>query len=275
MELFGNYNLKYSIKFVVLLKFFTYIFLILNPIKDVCTLEISLNINYEEDGILNIRYNRLMAKHELKKDLYKTGINKKHFTNGMNKITKNEVGNISPYSYLKKDGLTELDAYKKSYKNRQSKKNALGKLECYCEKIVFDKIGYIDNLSEKMRNDKNSFKKKIYNKICYLLIIFAFVPFLGLVIPLFFQEYNPYLKGLCFSDCKDKHGKNDDAEGHKSTKYTRSMISENEWSIITTMNKVFLYLSIIFVLFVVIYILIKVIKYERLKSGKGIIKGTD
>ncbi|KMZ77305.1 hypothetical protein PVIIG_06500, partial [Plasmodium vivax India VII] len=121
-------------------------------------------IRYEEDGLLNIRYNRLLAKHELKKNLYKTEIKQKHFTNGMNEITKNEGGNISPYSYLKKDGLTELDAYKKSYKNRQSKKNALGKLECYCEKIVFDKIGYIDNLSEKMRNDKNSFKKKIYSK---------------------------------------------------------------------------------------------------------------
>ncbi|SCA81763.1 Plasmodium exported protein, unknown function, partial [Plasmodium vivax] len=216
-----------------------------------------------------------LAKHEYQNEKPTKGLQNKVSYNSDNYKLKKGKGNNNTFEQLKQGRSNNVENYLKSYKNRYSKKNALGKLECYCEKLVFDKIDYINNLAKKMQNDKKLYKKKIYNKICYPLMTFAFVPFLGLVIPLFFQEYNPYLKKLCFSGCTELHGQSEQGKSHTESGYTRSIVSKDEWSIITTMNKVFLYLSIIIVLLVVIYILIKVIKYERLKAGKGKIKGKD
>ncbi|SCO70730.1 Plasmodium exported protein, unknown function, partial [Plasmodium vivax] len=220
---------------------------------------------------------RLLAKHEMQRDAYQTGIKKQYSGKGMHNHTKNDTEGIGPYSHLKKGGLSDLDAYKKSYKKRYSKKNALAKLECYCEKKVFDKIDYTYNLAEKMKSDEKSYKKKIYHKYGYGLIIFSLVPVLGLIIPLLFNNKFPIID-RCFESCRDeKHKKTGGTGGyeHNNDDHPLALIEKNTWDIITTVNDVFLYLSFITVLFVVIYILIKVVKYERLKAGKGKIKGKD
>ncbi|KMZ81723.1 hypothetical protein PVIIG_05555 [Plasmodium vivax India VII] len=231
----------------------------------------------KKDKALNISCNRLLAKHEMQRDAYQTGIKKQYSGKGMHNHTKNDTEGIGPYSHLKKGGLSDLDAYKKSYKKRYSKKNALAKLECYCEKKVFDKIDYTYNLAEKMKSDEKSYKKKIYHKYGYGLIIFSLVPVLGLIIPLLFNK-NFKIIERCFERCTlSTHMKTVSVNNkvHDNDKYPLALIEKDTWNIITTVNDVFLYLSFIFVLFVVIYILIKVVKYERLKAGKGKIKGKD
>ncbi|SCA81783.1 Plasmodium exported protein, unknown function, partial [Plasmodium vivax] len=219
---------------------------------------------------------RLLAKHEVQKDAYQTGVKKQYSGKGMHNQAKNYLEGIGPYSHLKKSGLSDLDAYKKSYRNRYSKKNVLAKLECYCEKKVFDKIDYTYNLAEKMKSEEKSYKKKIYHKYGYGLIIFSLVPVLGLIIPLLFNKSFPIID-RCFPSCKKStHMEKQSATSvHKNKDYPMAEISDENWYIITTVNDVFLYLSLITVLFVVIYILIKVIKYERLKAGKGKIKGKE
>ncbi|KMZ83402.1 hypothetical protein PVBG_06044 [Plasmodium vivax Brazil I] len=77
---------------------------------------------------------------------------------------KDNIGVTSTYVNLKRNDLSDLDNYKKCYKNRYSKKKGLAKLDCYYEKKVFDKIDKIYELSRKMKNDKKAFKKEIYNK---------------------------------------------------------------------------------------------------------------
>ncbi|VUZ99461.1 Plasmodium exported protein, unknown function [Plasmodium vivax] len=269
MMMLENYNLKGKSKFIVPLKFFT-IFLLIWFLQS----ELLKNM-HKNDKALNISCNRLLAKHEVQKDAYQTGIKKHYSGKGMHNHAKNDTEGIGTYSHLKGGRLSDLDAYKKSYKNRYSKKNALAKLECYCEKKLFDKIDYTYNLAEKMKSDKNSYKRKIYHKYGYGLIIFSLVPVLGLIIPLLFNEKYQIIK-RCFSDC-DKEDHLTGSQGSKTHNKGNplALISKNTWSIITTVNDIFLYLSFITVLFMVIYILIKVIKYERLKAGKGKIKGKD
>ncbi|SCA83577.1 Protein of unknown function, putative, partial [Plasmodium vivax] len=219
--------------------------------------------------------NRLLAKHEVQKNEYQTGIKKQYSGKGMHNHAKNGIEVIGPYSHLKKGGLSDLEAYKKSYKNRYSKKNALAKLECYCEKKVFDKIDYTYNLAEKMKSDKKSYKRKIYHKYGYGLIIFSLVPVLGLILPLLFNEKFQIIK-RCFSDCEEaSHITETSGNKIHDKGNIQALISKNTWSTITTVNDVLLSISTIIVLFVVIYILIKIIKYERLKAGKGKIKGKD
>ncbi|KMZ79366.1 hypothetical protein PVIIG_05997 [Plasmodium vivax India VII] len=232
----------------------------------------------KNDKALNISCNRLLAKHEVQNEAYQTGIKKQYSGKGMYNLEKNGIEDIGPYSQLKKGGLSDLDAYKKRYKNRYSKKNALAKLECYCEKKVFDKIDYAYNLAEIMKSDEKSYKKKIYHKYGYGLIIFSLIPVLGLIIPLLFNK-NFKIIERCFKRCDDDSHKKtvlgSTNKVHDDENYPKALIEEDTWNIITTVNDVFLYLSFIIVLLVVIYILIKVIKYERLKAGKGKIKGKD
>ncbi|SCA83546.1 Plasmodium exported protein, unknown function, partial [Plasmodium vivax] len=224
----------------------------------------------------DIDFNRLLAHHEYKKQLDHSNLSKNLPSYSKFRDIKNEK-NISKYSHVKKGKASDLDAYKKEYKKRYDKKKGIAKLDCYCEKKIFDKIEHAHDLAKKFVDDKKSYKKVIYRKYGYLLITFAVLPLLGLVIPVFFGEHNPLTQVLCLSNCRSKHGTSkttpDSVEEalkiHKSAGLFMASIDENTWNIITTVNSVISYLLIFLFLFVVIYILIKVIKYEKLKSCKS------
>ncbi|KMZ87589.1 hypothetical protein PVBG_06362 [Plasmodium vivax Brazil I] len=163
MELFGNYNIRNSINFVVLLKLFTYIYLIWNPNNDMVNIN-AVEMKFNLDRALNIRFNRLLEKLEQKNNLYKTHVRQNYADYGMNKNIKNEAERKSTYSQVKGKSLNKLDSYKQGYKHRYSKKKGLSKFECYCEKKVFDKIEYINELSMKLQNKKKYVSIRILNK---------------------------------------------------------------------------------------------------------------
>ncbi|CAI7724085.1 Plasmodium exported protein, unknown function [Plasmodium vivax] len=276
MALLGNCIIKDSIKPVTFLKIFMYTFLIGNPINDVSSIGKSLEINYEEDGLLNIRCSRLLVKHLLKNDSYKTQSRQNYSSNGINQNIINEAENKSTYSQIKKSDLNYLDLYRKDYKNRYSKKKGLSKLDCYYENKVFNKINNIFEISEYMRNKNKYYNKKIFKKYIIRLIIFAFIPFIGLIIPFFFSKYNPLIKGWCFSSCRARDSSNkepkdflESAKIHEKRHRYLTSLSKDTLVTIEIVNFVFLMLSIIIVIFVLLYIFLKFIKYIRLKDGKG------
>ncbi|KMZ95182.1 hypothetical protein PVMG_05100, partial [Plasmodium vivax Mauritania I] len=102
-----------------------------------------------------------------------------------------------------------------------------------------------------MQNDKKKFKKKIYNKFGYRLILFAISPIFVVIFPILFNKNSP----------------------HDPGKFIKSSLSSTEFDIISSFNALFFFALFIIVLTVIIYILVKVVKYERLKEGKGRIKG--
>ncbi|VUZ99685.1 Plasmodium exported protein, unknown function [Plasmodium vivax] len=274
MELLGNCKIKNRIKAVVLLKIFMYTFLIWNPINS--SIGKFLEIKYEHDRLLNIRCSRLLAKHVLKNDSYKTQSRQKQSSNRFNKDIINEAENKSTYSQIKKSELNYLDLYRKDYKNRYSKKKGLSKLDCYYENKVFNKINNIFEISEYIKNNNKFYNKKAFNKYIIRLIIFSFIPFIGLIIPFFFSEYNPLIKNWCFSTCTYKHdgsGTKDEAskavEIHRNKSRYLTSLSKDALETMQIVNFAFLLLSITIVLFVLLYILIKSIKYARLRAGKG------
>ncbi|KMZ89332.1 hypothetical protein PVBG_03682 [Plasmodium vivax Brazil I] len=233
---------------------------------------------YNHRQMLNIIFNRLLAKQELKKDLYKTKLGRKNSNYGMNKYMNNAEEDLSAYLQTKTISSNELERYKKRYNHRYSKKKGLAKLDCYMENIVFNKIEYIYKLAENLKNNKKLFKKNIYNMYGYVLLRLTLIPALGLIIPVFFGEYSPIVKKWCFSTCDgtihtDSSIKSE--EEHAAKGFYKTSISESSWKIIEVMNMV-IFLSIIFVaLIIIFYTLIKVVKYERLKAGKGKIKGKE
>ncbi|KMZ76921.1 hypothetical protein PVIIG_05807 [Plasmodium vivax India VII] len=270
MELFGNYNVRDSIKFVVLLKFFTYIYLIWNPINDMVNHN-AVEMKFKLNRNLNINFKRLLAKHELKKNLYKTHERPNYIDYRMNKDIKNEAEKKSTYSQVMGDKLNELDAYKKDYNRRYGRKKGLSRLECYFEKNVFDNIDYIDGLVEKMQNNKKLLKKTLWYNFGIRFILFSLIPVIWLIVPLvpygyFAANYN------CYDDCKKDSHKNAGASAvytHNDTKYHRAPIKETTWDAITIVNTVLYCVTAFIVLSIIIYIFIKFIKYQRLKACRS------
>ncbi|KMZ77125.1 hypothetical protein PVIIG_06357 [Plasmodium vivax India VII] len=117
-------------------------------------------MKYKKDGTLNKCSNRLLAKHDFQKKLTEKKLTEKHLDGGKHKNISNRIDEESKYRIIKGEILNDLDEYKKKYKNRQSKRKGLGKLDSYCEKKVFDKFDYIYELAEKLKNDEKAFKKK-------------------------------------------------------------------------------------------------------------------
>ncbi|EDL42647.1 variable surface protein Vir10/35, truncated, putative, partial [Plasmodium vivax] len=105
--------------------------------------------------------------------------------------------------------------------------------------------------------------------------LFALLPTIGLIFPILFGiggEYEGIL-GLCKGDHFDgadsnkKHKSGDDDIG----KCFRKLLYDNKEliDIMKYINMLFSFILVTTVLLVFVYILSKVIKYERIKSGKG------
>ncbi|KMZ88500.1 hypothetical protein PVBG_06161 [Plasmodium vivax Brazil I] len=158
----SNYYKKINLKFRAFLKTFTFFFLIWTYItyNDMGIFPKSLENKYEHNKILNINHHRLLAKHELHRELGHVGTDAKLFYDSVDKSKRKVADDISISSQLNKKGSNNVETYMQNYKRRYEKKKGLYKLDCYCEKKVFDKLNYIYTLSDKMRNDKKGFKKK-------------------------------------------------------------------------------------------------------------------
>ncbi|VVA00016.1 Plasmodium exported protein, unknown function [Plasmodium vivax] len=248
MELLGKYIMKDSLKLVVLLKFFTFMFLIWNPKNDACLLGKDSEIKFKHDRSSNTSFNRLLAKHEFKEELDKLNLGEILVDYEKPPNINNEEDVTSTYAYLKKRRPINLYSYKKDYERRYSNKKGLAKLECYCEKKIFDKIDHIHVLAKSMRIDRNSFSKVIDKKYGVILILLYYLPLIGLIPPLL------------------SIGKDDSGKYEYKNSFLGKLGIPLEAS--RSISAILIIASFIF-LSVIIYIIIKFIKYKKLKARKG------
>ncbi|SCA82131.1 Protein of unknown function, putative, partial [Plasmodium vivax] len=230
-----------------------------------CILGNDFEMKFNHDRIWNRSYNRLLGKLKSNDELDNLRLRGNLVNYGMSPKNTNEEDVISTYGNLKKKKRINLYDHKKGYKNRYSKKKGLAKLDCYCEKILFDKFDYLDNTAQKKKNRRTSFVDKILNRYGYRLILLSLLPIVGLIFPALFCEKGENTKSSSYFCAHTKH-----TTGNTDCKAT--MLSEPTWAYI----KVFFYIDIIIFYFIIptaylsmiIYGFIKVVKYERLKSGK-------
>ncbi|KMZ85552.1 hypothetical protein PVBG_06312 [Plasmodium vivax Brazil I] len=217
---------------------------------------------WKHDICLFLVSKRLLSNHEQVYELNDTIHPTKIRNKGNDYKLMNDKISYPIYNRMKRGTTNYLEVYKKKYKKRYRKKNRLAKLDCYCERKIFDIIGKVETLAENMHNNRKSLKRVIYKRLCLPLFLISLIPFCGLIYPLFF---NAIFGGtMCYSDCT----KHESGKSHHN-KYPKSNISKAEWNEIEILNKVIIFSLIIIVLLILIYLLIKVIKYEKLKSGKG------
>ncbi|VUZ99907.1 Plasmodium exported protein, unknown function [Plasmodium vivax] len=262
-----NYNIKENMKTIFILKFFTFIILIwICYLKiDKCIFDISYGNEYKVERTSFACFNRLLAKHEIQEGLRSNRQRELLTDNIMNKNMKNVLEHTSTYGQLNKRK-NDLDLYMRGYKRRYSKKNGLGKLDCYCEKKVFHKIEDIDNLIDKLQNDKKSLKKKILYKYGIRFILFSLIPVFGLIMPLLHNDYFQLIP-KCFDDCNESSHKKSNV--HDNETYPKNLLKTSTWNAISIANFVLYCITSFIVLSVIIYVWIKFIKYQRLKACRS------
>ncbi|CAI7721802.1 Plasmodium exported protein, unknown function [Plasmodium vivax] len=257
MEMLGKYNMKNSLKLVVLLKFLTFMLLIWNPKNDVCGLGKALEMKFKHGRSSNTSFNRLLAKHEYKEELedLNSGENLVDYETPLN--INNEEDVTSTYAYLKKRRPINLFSYKRNYERRYSRKKGLAKLECYCEKKIFDKIDDINKLSEKLHNDKKRLKKEILKKQCKGIIILTSILVIVTILNILFTSEYALIRS-----CGSTH-ENTECNGNVFFHTKKEIYHSFEIPNFI----LFLLLSIIHIS-VVIYTFMKLVKYKRLKMGR-------
>ncbi|VUZ93912.1 Plasmodium exported protein, unknown function [Plasmodium vivax] len=267
MVMLRNNNIREYIKYLFFIKIllFTFVLSIYQPYDD-CTLGKCLKEKYYYAIIINIKHNRLLAKHDIQKGLEHKGLKDNYIIHGKNNDIHNKKDK-STYGHVKIGGLYHLDAYKKGYKGRYSKKKGLAKMDCYLERKMFDKIEYIDELAENIKNKKKSFINAIFNKYTIRFAIFALLPLIGIIIPKLCGKEESDIIPLCFIDC-DKH-KTASYNAEHAKKFHNISLTENDFGIITYLNITLGYLLLAVLLIGIFYAFIKIVKYEKLKAGKG------
>ncbi|VUZ99845.1 Plasmodium exported protein, unknown function [Plasmodium vivax] len=230
--------------------------------------ENSLSKTLENGNKVNIslvmRTHRLLAKHVYQNEMPTRGLQNKELYNRVNYKLEKGKGHNNTFDKLKQGRSNNLDIYLKSYKNRYSKKKGLSKLDCYFEKKVLEKIHGLYGVGEKLRNEKKSFKNFILKKYGIGLILFALIPALGLIYPILFGG-GKWWKCMFLFCPKENHNR---GEGAGTCPNRHSYKWEATLGYIRPAVLVFTWTMIIIILLFVFYTLIKVVKYERLKSGK-------
>ncbi|KMZ96484.1 hypothetical protein PVNG_05837 [Plasmodium vivax North Korean] len=210
-----------------------------------------------------MRTHRLLAKHEYQYQMptrelqYKASYNRDNY-----KLEKGK-GNSNTFEHLKQGRLNNVENYLESYKHRYSKKRGLKKLDCYCEKKVLDKIHGLYGVGEKLKNEKKSFKKFFLKKYGIGLILFALISAPSVIFSILFGVGDWWNGVLKFCN-NSSHANVVSTVCSKYNTHNWEPIVEYIYPTI----KVFTFTMIIIILLFVFYTLIKIVKYEKLKSGK-------
>ncbi|SCA83678.1 Protein of unknown function, putative, partial [Plasmodium vivax] len=237
----------------------------------------SLEIVYAHDKRWNLKFKRLLARNVQNRELEHTRLRVNLPDIRAYKSESIVYDELSTYPRVKGKASKNIDTYMKNYKNRYMKKKGLSKLDCYYENKIFGKFCNIRDIAKNMQYDKKRSKKFLYRKYGIGLFLFALLPAIGLIFPILFGVgKNPGALGLCIEDHFDPL---QDLK-HKSTK-PEHINCDTKWlyekkDLIYTIgyvNWAFSIITVTTILLVFIYIIAKVIKYDRIKSGKGKMKG--
>ncbi|VUZ95655.1 Plasmodium exported protein, unknown function [Plasmodium vivax] len=268
MVILRNYNMGKNVNFLFSWKKFTVFFLVLSYLtyNDMSPFCKSLENIYKQDRECNTQFKRLLARHEQLREVERTSLREKLPDRRLYTEKRNVSDNIKTYSHVKRNDSNNIEVYMKNYKHRYGKKRGLSKLDCYYENKVFRKINHICDIAEKVQYNEKRAIKIFLKKYGTVLIFSSLIPVLGFIFPILFGDQD--LGGGIIDYClREKH-----VGGPKYCNCGRKY----QWYVYKTPIKIMGYFSyIIFSSFAVIvslifiYILIKVIKYERLKAGEG------
>ncbi|GAW84370.1 Plasmodium exported protein, unknown function [Plasmodium gonderi] len=157
---------------------------------------------------------------------------------------KREKDMLKYKEILKKDGIKDLDTYMKYYKQRYYSKRGIGKFDSYCEKYIFDKIDKIDKIARNANGENTILKKEMCKKYILYGILLCLFELTGMIFAVF-----------------------DRIMGNSKTGHSILRVMELPDPVLNTYSTFFISLSFA-ILVSIIYIMIKVVKHDRLKARK-------
>ncbi|VVA00155.1 Plasmodium exported protein, unknown function [Plasmodium vivax] len=266
MAILRNYNTGKNVNLALSWKKFTFYFLVLsyltyNGVYPLCK---SLENIYNLDRRWNTKLNRLLARDEQLGELERTRLREKLSDRRSYTEKRNVYDNMKTYSHVKSNESNNIDIYMKNYKRRYGKKKGLSKLDCYYENKVFRKFNHIRDIAEKVQYNEKRAKKIFLRKYGTVLIFLSLIPALGFVFPILFgvQEIGKGALDYCLN-------KNHRGTGSTCTAKYGWYDHKTKIEIIGYFSYIFFSFFGVIVSLVFIYIMIKVIKYERIKAGRG------
>ncbi|CAI7721724.1 Plasmodium exported protein, unknown function [Plasmodium vivax] len=237
--------MKDNIKKNLIIKIITFIFFtwIYQKYDDEVSFGKGLENICNSKNSLYIAAYRLLAERDLKKGIYDKKLEDnllKHRDNGILKIDNYDS---FVYEKLQKSCSNDLKIYKKQFKSKYAKRKGLKKLDCYCEKKIFDMIDILGEQPVGTSSNNIKLKKNIVRKWGIRFIVMCLIPLIGIILPILAK-----IKGSS----------------------NKSILKEYEIpeSVCIIYGIIFIILTYI-ILFSIIYTMRKVVKYHRLEAGRG------
>ncbi|KMZ77380.1 hypothetical protein PVIIG_06270 [Plasmodium vivax India VII] len=245
MAIIKNIFISEIFNIVVILKISMFVLLswIFTYFNDTCYTSENIKCDHMLNGTFGIGLNRLLSKSDLEFGLEQNNMNEDISQNYESNVLENESEDTSIYRSLKKNSSNHMYSYRKNFKNTYAKKKGLKKLDCYCERKIFNNIDKIYKLAENGNYDKKTFKNIIIKKYGYKIILSTLSLLLGLIVPILVY-------------------------GKVDVKLPQSLKEQLKCRIPEINSAFFIIYCSIFIL-TLLYIFIKVVKYEKLKAGKG------
>ncbi|KMZ95178.1 hypothetical protein PVMG_05096 [Plasmodium vivax Mauritania I] len=217
----------------------------------------SLENGCELNISLDVRTHRSLAKSKQENELGNIRPNHKTSNYGGNNklsyINDNNNNNNNSYESIKRGRTNHMEAYLKNYNSKYTKEKGIKKLDCYYEKKLFKLLHKISKLAEQKNISKGRIKRIIFTRYGSLLFIISLIPLLALAIPV--DKWKVHSIEKCEAKQNGASYKIDHG------KCTDTLIEDNSYRL------VFISISTIIILLFIIYIFIKIMKYNRIKSG--------
>ncbi|KNA01475.1 hypothetical protein PVNG_04800 [Plasmodium vivax North Korean] len=157
-----------------------------------------MKCDHKLDGTYGIVMQRLLSKTGLEFGLEPNKIKEEISHNYGSKELENESDDTSIYRSLKRNNSNDKYSNSKKFTNTYAKKKGLEKLDCYCEKKIFNNMDKIHKLAKNGNYDKKTFKNIIIKKYGYKIIFSSLFSLIGLII-YNYVRINSMLNG---SDCE-------------------------------------------------------------------------
>ncbi|KMZ88920.1 hypothetical protein PVBG_06309 [Plasmodium vivax Brazil I] len=197
---------------------------------------------YKFDGTYGKGMHRLLSKTELDIGLEQINMKEEIPHNYESNEIEYESEDTSIYRRIKKNSSNHMYSYRKNFKNTYAKKKGLEKLDCYCERKIFMNLDKLHKHFKNENYDKKTCKNVILRKYGYKIILSSLFSLLGLIIPILVWA-------------------NVDVLPHKKGDEIKKLIPDLNYAFFIPYCSIFI--------LTILYIFFKVVKYEKLKAGKG------
>ncbi|KMZ96639.1 hypothetical protein PVNG_06300 [Plasmodium vivax North Korean] len=242
--------MKDNIKKNLIIKFITFMFFIWIYQKYDDEVSFSKGLEY----ICNSKYSlyiaeyRLLAEHDLKTGLYDKKIEDNLLKYRDNGIVKIDNYDSSVYKKLQKRCSNDLKIYKQQFKRKYKKRKGLKRIDCYCEKKIFDMIDILGEQQIGTNSYNIKLNKSIVKQIGIRIIVICLIPLIGIILPIL-----------------DKIVGKTESAGKTQSILLEYKIPKPVYII----YGIFFIILTYIILFSIIYTMTKVVKYHRLEAGRG------